>query len=47
MVKVRSFKGFLPVPELAQKLLAYPYDVVESDEARKIAEGNEVNQYSI
>lgn len=42
MVKVRSFKGFLPVPELAQKLLAYPYDVVESDEARKIAEGNEI-----
>ena len=43
MATVRPFKGFRPVPELAEKIASLPYDVMDTEEARsKIAE----NQYS-
>ena len=43
MVTVKAFKGYRPVEELASKIAALPYDVMNSDEAREMAKGN---QYS-
>lgn len=40
MVKVRSFKGFLAQKENAAKIIAPPYDVVNSEEAKEMASGN-------
>ncbi len=40
MATVRPFKGLRPPPELASKVAALPYDVMNSDEARKMAAGN-------
>lgn len=40
MAVVKAFKGIRPAKELAPKVAELPYDVVDSDEARKIAEGN-------
>lgn len=40
MVKIKAFKGFRPPKELADKVAARPYDVLNSEEARKEAEGN-------
>nr|WP_206151668.1 DUF1015 family protein [Clostridium sp. SM-530-WT-3G] len=37
---IRPFKGIRPVKELASKIAALPYDVMNSDEARKMVEGN-------
>ncbi|MGL5151773.1 MAG: DUF1015 domain-containing protein [Clostridium sp.] len=43
MAIVRPFKAFRPEAELASKIAALPYDVMDSDEAREMVEGN---QYS-
>ena len=43
MVTVKPFRGYLANINLAQKLIAPPYDVINTAEARKMAEGN---QYS-
>jgi uncharacterized protein (DUF1015 family) len=40
---VRPFKGFRPLPELAARVAAKPYDVLNSDEARAEAAGNPVS----
>ena len=40
MAKVLPFHGLLPTPEKAAKAAAVPYDVVNSEEAAKLAEGN-------
>ncbi len=40
MVKVKAFKGFRPPKDLAAKVAARPYDVLNSAEARKEVEGN-------
>ncbi len=40
MAKVLPFNGLLPKPEKASKVAAVPYDVVNSEEAAKLAEGN-------
>lgn len=40
MVDVVPFQGFRPPANLVQKVSVVPYDVIESDEARKAAEGN-------
>lgn len=37
---VRAFKGIRPVEELASKIAALPYDVMNSEEAREMVEGN-------
>ena len=42
MVKVKKFKGYVPPAEIASKLIAPPYDVVDTKEARKIAGDNEM-----
>jgi uncharacterized protein (DUF1015 family) len=39
MALIRPFRGLRPRPELAEKVAAPPYDVINSDEARKMAEG--------
>ena len=41
MVIVRPFKGLRPPKEIVKKLASRPYDVMNSEEARKEAEGNE------
>lgn len=40
MAIVRPFKAIRPTKELAQKVAALPYDVMNSAEARQMAEGN-------
>lgn len=40
MAVVRSFKGIRPVEELASKIAALPYDVMNSEEAREMVEDN-------
>lgn len=42
MVKIKKFKGFVPPPEIAPKLISLPYDVMDTKEARKIAGDNEM-----
>jgi len=37
---VKPFRGLRPRPDLADKIPSYPYDVINSDEARGIAEGD-------
>ena len=40
MAIVKAFKGIRPVQELASKIAALPYDVMNSDEAREMVIGN-------
>jgi uncharacterized protein (DUF1015 family) len=40
MVCVRPFKGVRPTKELAEKVASFPYDVLNSKEARELASGN-------
>lgn len=40
MAIVRPFKAIRPVKELASKVAALPYDVMDSDEAREMVKGN-------
>jgi uncharacterized protein (DUF1015 family) len=40
MVVVRPFKGLRPRQDLAEKIASPPYDVLDSDEARKIVKEN-------
>jgi uncharacterized protein (DUF1015 family) len=37
---VRAFCAYRPRPELASKVASFPYDVINSDEARELAAGN-------
>jgi uncharacterized protein (DUF1015 family) len=40
MVRISAFRGFVAAKELAQRLIAPPYDVLDSSEARAMAAGN-------
>lgn len=40
MAVLKAFKGIRPRPDLANKIASFPYDVVNSEEAREIASGN-------
>ncbi|OGV39042.1 MAG: hypothetical protein A2X48_17935 [Lentisphaerae bacterium GWF2_49_21] len=40
MAKVIPFNGLIPSPDKVSKVAAVPYDVVNSEEAAKLAEGN-------
>ena len=40
MAKIKPFKGIRPPKELIEKVACLPYDVMNSAEARKMAEGN-------
>ncbi|MGM0606785.1 MAG: DUF1015 domain-containing protein [Candidatus Muiribacteriota bacterium] len=41
MIRIKPFKGVRPAEEHAQKVAAFPYDVVNTEEAREIASGND------
>lgn len=45
MVMVRSFKGVRPTKENAEQVASFPYDVINSKEAREIAKGNPKTSY--
>jgi uncharacterized protein (DUF1015 family) len=40
MVKIRAFTGYLARQDLLKQILSPPYDVLNTEEARKMAEGN-------
>ncbi|MBL7032938.1 MAG: DUF1015 domain-containing protein [Candidatus Delongbacteria bacterium] len=41
MVKIRAFPGLRPRPELAEMIASPPYDVLSSEEARRLAAAND------
>ncbi|MDE7419581.1 MAG: DUF1015 domain-containing protein, partial [Muribaculaceae bacterium] len=47
MAKVKPFKGIRPPRHLVEEVASRPYDVLNSEEARKEAEGNEKSLYHI
>ncbi|MCM1349289.1 MAG: DUF1015 domain-containing protein [Firmicutes bacterium] len=47
MAKLRPFKGLRPPRELVTEVASRPYDVLNSDEARAEAQGNEKSLYHI
>ena len=47
MAKVKPFKGLRPPKELVEQVASRPYDVLNSEEARHEAEGNEKSLYHI
>ncbi len=46
-MKIKPFKGIRPPKELAKQVSSRPYDVLNSDEARHEAAGNEMSLYHI
>ena len=46
-MKVKPFRGVRPPKELVREVASRPYDVLNSEEARKEAEGNEKSLYHI
>ena len=40
MANIEPFQGFLPAPNFANKISSPPYDVINSDEARLMAQNN-------
>ena len=47
MAKVKPFRGVRPPKELVTRVASRPYDVLNSEEARKESEGNEKSLYHI
>ena len=47
MAKVKPFKGLRPPKELVEEVASRPYDVLDSEEARAEAAGNEKSLYHI
>ena len=47
MAKVKPFKGIRPPKHLVEQVVSRPYDVLNSEEARKEAEGNDKSLYRI
>ena len=47
MARVKPFKGVRPPKHLVEQVASRPYDVLNSEEARKEAEGNEKSLYHI
>ena len=47
MAVIKPFKGIRPPKALVEKVQSRPYDVLNSDEARAEAEGNEISLYHI
>jgi uncharacterized protein (DUF1015 family) len=43
MATLRAFRAVRPAPELAARVASVPYDVVDTAEARKLAEGNDAS----
>lgn len=47
MARIKPFKGIRPPRHLVEEVASRPYDVLNSEEARKEAEGNEKSLYHI
>ena len=47
MAKIKPFKGIRPLKGFAEQIASRPYDVLNSEEARAEAEGNEKSLYHI
>lgn len=47
MAKIKPFRGIRPPQHLVERVASRPYDVLNSDEARAEAEGNEMSLYHI
>ena len=47
MATIKPFKGLRPPQSLVEKVASRPYDVLNSEEARREAEGNEMSLYHI
>lgn len=47
MATIKPFKGIRPPKELVEEVASRPYDVLNSDEARKESEGNQKSLYHI
>lgn len=47
MAKIKPFKGIRPPMELIEQIASRPYDVLNSEEAREEAKGNEKSLYHI
>ena len=47
MATIKPFKGLRPPKELVEQVASRPYDVLNSDEARAEAAGNEKSLYHI
>lgn len=43
MAKIKAFVGYRPPKDLVDKVASPPYDVINSEEARQMAEGNEIS----
>ena len=46
-MKIKPFRGYRPPRELVEEVSSRPYDVLNSEEARREAEGNEKSLYHI
>ena len=46
-MKIKPFRGIRPPKELVEQVSSRPYDVLNSDEARQEAAGNEMSLYHI
>ena len=46
-MRIKPFRGIRPPKELVEKVNSRPYDVLNSEEARREAEGNEMSLYHI
>ena len=47
MARIKPFKGVRPPKELVEQVASRPYDVLNSEEARNEAAGNEKSLYHI
>ena len=47
MATIKPFKGIRPPKHLVEQIQSRPYDVLNSDEAREEAKGNEKSLYHI
>ena len=47
MAIIKPFKGIRPPKELVAQVASRPYDVLNSEEAREVAKGNDKSLYHI
>lgn len=47
MAKIKPFKGIRPPKDFVEQVASRPYDVLNSEEARQEADGNEKSLYHI
>ena len=47
MARIKPFKGIRPPIDLIEQVASRPYDVLNSEEAREEAKGNEKSLYHI